>query len=73
MLGKIEARRRRGRQRMRQLDSITDSMDVSLSTLWEMVENRVRHDLVAKEQQQFRGEAGEGSKSLIPILKFLLL
>ena len=64
MLGKIEGKRRRGRQRMRWLDNITDLIDMNLSKLGEIVKDReawcavvhgvskIGHDLVTKQQQK---------------------
>ena len=62
MLGKTEGKRRRGQERMRWLDSITDPMDMNLSDLWEIVKDRwlvccspwchrVWHDLVTEQEQ----------------------
>ena len=70
MLAKTEGKRRSGRQRMRWLESITDSMDMNLSKLQEIVEDRVwlavvqevkrvGHDLVTEQQQQQPSECSK--------------
>ena len=77
MLGKIEGKRRRGQQRMRWLDSTTDSMDMNSNTLWEIVKvreawsavvhgiERVRHNLATEAQRRYGQAAMSSDPALV--------
>ena len=65
MLGKIEVRRRRGRQRLRWLDGITNAMDVNLGILWEMVRDRDTWFAVVQGVTKSQTRLGDSTTAMI--------
>jgi len=72
MLRKTEGRRRRGRQRTRWLDGITNSMDVSLSKLWEMVEDTGKPDMLQSVELKELDMTEQLNNNSVAFLKLLL-